>query len=67
MKYSILYPTVLMLLVETPTLEIQHEHVNVGTEHMVCCHNRRRHRTLHRGLQTLRGEAAFLKADCTRL
>ena len=51
-----------MLLVETPILEIQPEHVNGGTEHMVCGHNCRRHRTLHRGLQTLRGEAAFLKA-----
>ena len=55
MTYSIL-----LLLVETGTLEIQHEHVDNGTEHMVCCHHRRRHRTLHRGLQTLRGEAAFL-------
>ena len=60
MTYSILYSTVLLLLVETGTLEIQHEHVDNGTEHMVCCHHHRRHRTLHRGLQTLRGEVAFL-------
>ena len=59
MQHDISYSSILML-VETQPYQRQLECINCWTEHVVRCHHRRRHRTLYRGLQTLRGEAAFL-------
>ena len=49
----------IMLFVVAPQLGRWRGYDDDSAEHLVRCHHCRRHRTLSRGVQALRGEAAF--------